>query len=463
MAGRSTEVIIEQVFNKILSNKDISIIIDNGLDAEYFPGYEDEYNFLLDYYERYGSVPSTVTFLDAFPEFNIFAVDEPDDYLFDSLFELYTYNKFAKGWAEVRDIISDSPTGALDKLRSILDNLPAQSRVHTTDIIKDAALRLQSLVKKQEDSRGYFIKTGFDELDAEVGGWNRGEEFAVIFGRTGQGKSWILLKTLTEACRSGNRVGLVSPEMSPDRIGYRFDSILNGFSNYKLTSAKILNEEDTLNQYRTYIDSLSQSQDFFMVATPKDFNRRVTVSKLRKWCLQNKLDILAIDGIKYLDDERRKNGDSVSTMLTNISEDLMSLSIELKIPVLACVQANRSGARTEDQDGVPDLENIRDSDGISHSASKVLAIRQREDRLEMQLKKNRDGKTGQMFTYYCNFDEGKFTFESVNTERSSGRSIASRNTKALPSADNSAHEQELQEREQERLKRREKRGKAKDF
>ena len=139
------------------------------------------------------------------------------------------------------------------------------------------------------------------------------------------------------------------------------------------------------------------------------------------------------------------------------------LLFQLKIPVLACVQANRSGARTEDQDGVPDLENIRDSDGISHSASKVLAIRQREDRLEMQLKKNRDGKTGQMFTYYCNFDEGKFTFESVNTERSSGRAIASRNTKALPSADNSAHEQELQEREQERLKRREKRGKAKDF
>ena len=56
---------------------------------------------------------------------------------------------------------------------------------------------------------------------------------------------------------------------------------------------------------------------------------------------KNKLDILGIDGITYLTDERYKKGDNRTTMLTNISEDLISLSIELKIPIIVVVQSNR--------------------------------------------------------------------------------------------------------------------------
>ena len=98
-------------------------------------------------------------------------------------------------------------------------------------------------------------------------------------------------------------------------------------------------------------------------------------------------------------------------MLTNISEDLMSLSIELKIPILVVVQSNRNGVN-KDSEETPDLENIKDSDGIAANATKVLAIKQKanENAIQLSVRKHRDGRTGQTLLYQFDFDTGNFTY-----------------------------------------------------
>ena len=74
------------------------------------------------------------------------------------------------------------------------------------------------------------------------------------------------------------------------------------------------------------------------------------------------------------------------------------------------VQANRSGV-IEENDGTPELESIRDSDGIAHNASKVIAIRQKKDNiLEIGIKKNRNGSVGGKLNYQWNIDTGEFTW-----------------------------------------------------
>ena len=116
--------------------------------------------------------------------------------------------------------------------------------------------------------------------------------------------------------------------------------------------------------------------------------------------------MLAIDGITYMTDERYKRGDNKTTQLTNISEDLMQLSCELRIPILVVVQSNRGGV---DKD-TPDLEDIRDSDGISHNATKVISLRQKGDGLIMHIKKNRDGRVGDKICYLWDIDTGTFNY-----------------------------------------------------
>jgi hypothetical protein len=89
----------------------------------------------------------------------------------------------------------------------------------------------------------------------------------------------------------------------------------------------------------------------------------------------------------------------------------MTLSIELGIPILVVVQANRTGVIDAEQSGTPELDSIRDSDGISHNASKVLSIRQDKDgMLEMGIKKQRFGAVGGKLKYRWNIDTGVFEF-----------------------------------------------------
>ena len=145
---------------------------------------------------------------------------------------------------------------------------------------------------------------------------------------------------------------------------------------------------------------MKKKKNKYKVTIPHDFNKKITVSKIKNFVQKNKIDILGIEGITYLTDERYNKGDTRTTMLTNISEDLMTLSIELKIPILVVVQSNRSGVN-KDSEETPDLENIKDSDGIAANATKVLAIKQKvnENVIQLSVRKHRDGRTGQTLLY----------------------------------------------------------------
>ena len=259
-------------------------------------------------------------------------------------------------------------------------------------------------LNKQNIETPAYISTGFEELDELLGGWAMGEEFVVFFARTGQGKSWMLITAMASAWSNNYRVGYISPEMSAVKTGYRLDTILRNFSNRALVRG------NDVEGYEEYINTISKSQTPFLVATPKDFQKNITVSKLRSFCINNKLDILAIDGITYLRDERKQRGDNKTNMLTNISEDLMSLSNELNIPILTVVQSNREGVKADGEDGVPELENIRDSDGIAYNATKVISLKQNSGCLQMAIKKHRDGEMGGILNYTWNIDTGEFRF-----------------------------------------------------
>jgi replicative DNA helicase len=204
--------------------------------------------------------------------------------------------------------------------------------------------------------------------------------------------------------------------MSYNSVGFRLDTLLGHFSNKNLMYG---NDEEA---YEAYIQELKNHPNKFVVSTPVDFGREITVSKLRNYVRQYKLDLLAIDGIKYLRDERGRKGDNLTTTLTNISEDLMELSVEMKIPVLVVVQANRTGASSADDDGTPSVESIRDSDGIAHNASKIISIKQKSDGiLQMEVQKNRFGSMGDRLNYLWDIDTGDMTFVSADSRASRRR------------------------------------------
>lgn len=392
-----------QILNKIISTKDISIITDNNLTIDYFLEYEDEYSFIKEHFDNYKNVPDTETFINKFPDFELLEVNESDRYLVDAIREEYLYSKSVPVIKKAAELLKSDSNEASRYLQSELVNLTPNYTTPYVDIIHSNS-RVEMFEDKSNNKDKWFIPTGFEELDDIIYGWQCGEEFVVIFARTGIGKSWVLVKTVQHAWEIGKNVGYISPEMSADKIGYRFDTLNNHFSNMALVRGD--KSKVSIDEYRQYNEKLAEHNNHILVSTPMDFNKQVTVGKLRTFVQANNLDMLAIDGITYMTDERYKRGDNKTTSLTNISEDLMALSCELKIPILVVVQSNRGGTEKD----TPDLEDIRDSDGIAHNATKVISLNQKEEALVMKIKKNRDGKIGDKLTYLWDIDLGEFTW-----------------------------------------------------
>ena len=403
-----------QVLSKVISDKSIAILEDNFLTEEYFPGYEEEYNFIVDHYKKYGNVPDEATFLSQFtdnngnPTIELVEVNESDRYLVDKIQEEYLFQKSVPIVQKAAKLLGTDANAAAEYMVTAMKEIQPHYSLGGIDIIAQANKRYDEFLERKNMQDKWFITTGFKELDNITHGLQRGEELMVIVARVNQGKSWVLEKICTHIWEIGYNIGYVSPEMGATNIGYRFDTLYNHFSNKDLTWGNKDLQEDS---YRGYIEDLKSRDNKFIVATPADFQRTITITKLRNWVRQYKLDVIAIDGISYLTDERAVRGDNKNTMLTNISEDLMGLSIELGIPIIVVTQANRNAVNKDDEDSTPELENVRDSDGIVFNASKVIAIRQLKNSvLRMQIKKQRNGMVGGKLDYAWDIDTGEFTF-----------------------------------------------------
>ena len=397
-----------QIISKILATQDNSIVEDNLLTEEYFTGYTDEFNFIENHVRQYGNVPDTATFLSKFPEIELVEVTESDRYLVDTIREEYLYYKSVPVIQKAAELLKSDSNAASEYLINEMKTLQPNYNLGGIDIVRDADLRFDEFLQRKEHQEKWFFTTGFKELDDLIHGIQRGEELLVLFARVNMGKSWVLEKMCTHIWQIGFNVGYISPEMGATSIGYRFDTLVNHYSNSALMWGKDDVSED---EYKDYIEDLKGKENKFIVATPVDFDKKITVSKIRNWVNQYKLDVVAIDGITYMSDERYRRGDNKTTSLTNISEDLMELSIELKIPILVVVQANRTGVVEKGKSDTPELESIRDSDGISHNASKIISINQREyGILDMTVKKQRFGVVGGKLTYNWDINTGDFTW-----------------------------------------------------
>lgn len=396
-----------QVISKVLLNQDDEFLQNSNITGDYFVGYEDEIAFIENHKKEYGNIPDKLTFLSQFPEFEIVDVQESEVYLIDKLKEEYLYSQSVPVVQRIAKLLETDSNAAVEYMLQATKELQPNYQLKGVDIIHDAQDRYDQFIERKQHQDTWFFTTGFPELDDIVHGIQRTEELVVIFARINQGKSWVLEKMCTHVWQLGFNVGYVSPEMTATSIGYRFDTLYKNFSNRALMWGK---DDVSESEYQNYIDKLKENEHSIVVSTPIDFQKKITITKLRNWIKKYKLDMVAIDGITYLTDERYKRGDNKTTTLTNISEDLMELSIEMNVPILVVVQANRSGVIDKDTNGTPELENIKDSDGIAANASKVFPIRQKDSQLEIGIKKQRFGPVGGKVNYAWDIDTGTFIY-----------------------------------------------------
>lgn len=391
-------------------DKSTDIVDRCGFGAEYFSEYRDEFNFIKDHQKRYGNVPDDETMLEAFPNLELISPQESNQYLVDKLNEDYIYRQMAPILNETASMVStDSIEAArylLPKVETLLQSKDITNivNIHSREF-RDKQISEYDRKKELLNSTGLLgITSGFPELDIITGGWLPGEELVVVAGRPNQGKSWIGDYMLSKANEAGNIVLLYSGEMSHDLVSGRVVTSITNISNKGITRGCL--DDSAEKEYKAYLQSEDSAAPFYVV-TPKDLgNRLLTVSMLETLAKKVNADIIGVDQLSLMADERR--GITKKDRYDNISNDLFQLSGRLEKPILLNAQANRG--TKENKDGAPDLDTIADSDGVGQNSSRVITIAQSPAGFKIAVKKNRYGDNNITLYYHWDIDKGIFTY-----------------------------------------------------
>lgn len=398
-----------QALNYILKNHDSELLMDYG--PEYYFNYTNEYKIIKDHYMKYKTIPDALSLLEKVPDFQIIDTNESKEYIKEKLFEEFVYKRTREIMADKKELFKTDAVRARNEMVNELLGLQAPKSNYGVNIVANAQERYEKLISTLASPNADKFSTGLPELDMKLGGgMHRGEEVIVVFARTNNAKTWIAEKFAVSVWAEGHNVGFFSPEMTATSIGYRFDTLLKNFNNKGIQGSDITYNTD---KYKTYIGNLAKNKTIFSVTSPLDFDREVTVTKLKKWAVDLDLKMLVIDGLTYLHDEKGNGRQNETQRLTDISEDLMTLSNELSIPIVVVVQANREGARDangEINNDTPEIDTIRGSDGISHNASRVISVRCKDGMITLYLNKNRYGEVNVKLIYKYDINEGRFTY-----------------------------------------------------
>lgn len=386
-----------QLINKIISS---GKLITEGKPYEeaydIFPNcIKAEYQFIHEFYKKYGKIPSAETFKEKFEIWELGDCAESDDYLLDTLEEDMIYDK-ALALNGVGSIIAQNPRDGVNKAFDILSNIKDFEGYYLTNseqIPTFADLLKQSLINNAEAR----IKTGFDEMDSDVGGLRKGNEVAIIVARTGVGKSWVLQKMALSAYLDDDlegNVAIISPEMDAADMASRM-YLLYKHTNYT--------EQDDISTF------CSKPKDIIIV-TPSQISSVFTHESIKSFIKTNKIGALYIDGISYIKTGNSRTDETDVMRLGEVTRELMLLSDQFKIPIVGVIQANRDAAR--DLTTPPELSTIRGCDEIAHIATIVYSLAYDNGDLKIRIAKNRRGKTGDTYIYKWDIAKGIYTFDS---------------------------------------------------
>ncbi len=275
----------------------------------------------------------------------------------------------------------------------------ADSLKHIKDLLNQRVEDYMELVdnpQKIEDNKVFSKFSGLDEILWGFKPW----DLCIIAARPSMGKTSFALNILMRAALQGKKiVSIFSLEMGSEQIVDRILALVSGTSMHKITRGAL--DEDDFAHLGEAMEKLSSCQLFIddkgAVSLPE------LRSKLRRLKIEKGgLDLVVIDYLQLMSSGagNQRAGNRVQE-ISEISRGLKEIARELKVPVLALSQLNRSLESRPDKR--PQLSDLRDSGAIEQDADTVLML-YREDYYDpytekkwlanVFVRKNRNGPTG---------------------------------------------------------------------
>lgn len=298
------------------------------------------------------------------------------------------YMQIVKEKAVVRYLI-DTSTNIINEaydeeenVTSLLDNAERQilnvvrSRQTTeflpiSEVLRRAQEQLEYLAQSNKTISG--VETGFYSLDKSTSGFHEGE-LIIIAARPGMGKTAFALNIATHAARTlgGKAVAIFNLEMTAEQVVNRMIAAIGGIEGRKLQNGQMQQ-----NDWKRYNEAMSELAETNMYI---EDNPGVTSSDIRAKCRrlaqsEKGLGLVVIDYLSLVNVGGRRP-DSRQQEVQEISRSLKTMALELKVPVIALAQLNRSIEKRESNE--PMLADLRESGAIEQDADIVLFINRKD-------------------------------------------------------------------------------------
>ena len=261
------------------------------------------------------------------------------------------------------------------------------------------------------NSEAAYCKTGFQDLDRQLGGGMFKSEVYIIGARPGMGKTTLAINIAENIVNSGRPVLMVSMEMTAQQIAAKRISVETGISYTSLIAGNIKGGEEA--QMQDWLVE-SKSKPFFLT-TRSD----LTVAEIGRRARQvPDLACLIIDYIGLVPVPQSSQQKPRYEQMTEISAGIKALAKSLNIPILALCQLNREN--TSRQDKRPTMADLRDSGAIEQDAGAIILLHRPEyyqqneeeshgiEEIELNVAKNRHAEPG-VVRFYWNGTVGRIS------------------------------------------------------
>jgi replicative DNA helicase len=217
------------------------------------------------------------------------------------------------------------------------------------------------------------VPSGIASLDKNTLGFQPGT-LTVLAARPSVGKTAFALNIASAAAtRYGKKVAFFSLEMPSDQLALRLLASEAKLDWRKITQGQLGRYE--WDKIAVHADRISQASiwlDDNFVLTPVELR-----SKCRKIQRDSGLDLVMIDYLQLMHAPSDRASQSREQEIATISRSLKALANELKIPIVALSQLNRSVEKRKGEP--PMLSDLRESGAIEQDADIVMFLHRQEE------------------------------------------------------------------------------------
>ncbi len=214
------------------------------------------------------------------------------------------------------------------------------------------------------------ISTGFKQLDEITSGLQPGD-LIVVAGRPSMGKTTLAVNIAENAALGANKsAAIFSMEMSAESLTLRMISSLGRINQAHLRSGRL--QEDDWPRIDSAMTQLSNAR-IFVDETPALTPTEVR-ARARRLKRERGLDLIVVDYLQLMQVAGTK--ENRATEISEISRSLKALAKELRVPVIALSQLNRSVEQRVEKK--PVMSDLRESGAIEQDADVILLIYREE-------------------------------------------------------------------------------------